>query len=169
MKTVLLISVILLSASCASVRERQKLKYQSKVVENHYRDSVHTFERETIREQLIKSDSTLARFNLDSLIKAGTLRSSDRYFTTEIRYQDNNLIVTTTIDSLMSRIRMLERSFSSTHVSDQRIEDVSKVLSERKSTSFSGWIFVGIGLIFVILVYLYWRMEEHIKSRSTSK
>ena len=117
----LIIISILLFCSCSIFKHKNKNQVKSEV--HHYHDSTYYHEKETIREVKVAGDTTNATFNLEELLKNGYGKSTDRHFTTEIRYVDGNLNVTTTMDSLIQRISELEKSFSKVNSNDATIID----------------------------------------------
>ena len=137
---------VALVSSCSILKENQK--NVEKTEEHHYHDSTFVIERETIREVYTNPDSTTAEFDLKELIEMGYAKSTDRYFTTEIRYRDNNLQVTTSIDSLLSVIRELETEVGNfTSTKDNYVD--SKTKNKEKTVQSSPWQW-----LFVILVLL---------------
>lgn len=117
----LVIISILLFCSCSIFKTKNQNKVKAEI--HHYHDSTYYHEKETIREVKIAGDTTKATFNLEELLKNGYGKSTDRHFTTEIRYVDGNLNVTTTMDSLIKRISELEKSFSKVNTNEATIID----------------------------------------------
>lgn len=154
MKILLITSAIILS-SCAVFK--QKNKEVEHRTEHHYHDSTHTIERETITERLIPGDSTKAYFELEKLLKEGSLKSVDRHFTTEIRYKDNGLMVTTYMDSLMERIRALER-ITEKKASTAEITIDAEKKSSNKEVKNRGITYIIIAVI-LILLFFWFRIE----------
>lgn len=153
----LFLVLVALLTSCSIFKERKKVSEHH----HHYRDSTHTIEKLTIREVKMKGDSTKAFFNLDSLIKSGTLRSQDRFFTTEIRYMNGNLLVSTTIDSLTKIITDMERSMSRTEAIAMSAMNSDSRITEKKDYTvwIVGMILFMLLLIIGVILFIYYQMK----------
>lgn len=152
---VLIASLSVSFGSCQKIKEWSKKR--TRIVEHHYHDSTFNIQKETITERWLPADTTSAHFDLEALLRSGYGKSTDRYFTTEIRYIDNGLTVTTTIDSLMERIRSLERSQGTIQVNTDKKEDVTDKTKEVTVTSY-WWILGPIATVIIILLIAYlWR------------
>jgi tetrahydromethanopterin S-methyltransferase subunit B len=156
--SIMVLAVIL--SSCSIFKERKKVSEQH----HHYNDSVHTVEKITIREEKVKGDSTKALFNLDSLLKSGVLRSQDRFFTTEIRYMNGNLQVSTTIDSLTKIITDMERSMSRTEaIAMSAINSESRTKTKKDFTMLIvGVILFTLLMIVAVILFLYYQMKTRL-------
>ena len=156
------VMIVMLSSSCAKFKQIQKDKYAS--VEHHYHDSTSYYEKETIKEVYLDPDSTQAFFDLERFLEDGYAKSTDRYFTTEIRYVDNGIAVTTSVDSLMQVIREIQRE--QLRVTSKKEDEVNTTSSEKKVTTVNIWPLVigliGLVILFFVLRFLYKKFKNPI-------
>jgi len=156
----LIIISILLFCSCSIFKTKNQNKVKAEV--HHYHDSTYYHEKETIREVKVAGDTTNASFNLEELLKNGYGKSTDRHFTTEIRYVDGNLNVTTTMDSLIKRISELEKSFSKvntneTTIIDSKTKDKTVEVKEYWTIAILSLLAIIILLIAGFIIYKYFK------------
>lgn len=145
----MLLLLIYVLASCSIFKTKNQNKVKAEI--HHYHDSTYYHEKETIREVKVAGDTTNASFNLEELLKNGYGKSTDRHFTTEIRYVDGNLNVTTTMDSLIQRISELEKSFSKVNSNESTIID-SK--TKDKTVEVKNYYPIVITLLAIIILLI---------------
>lgn len=162
MTAVWCVALALLVCSCDVYKHRNET--EKIVKEHHYHDSTYVLETLTIKEITAKPDSTKAYFDLRKLLETGYGKSTDRYFTTEIRYKDSGLVVTTTIDSLISIVKELQRQTANLSVRSQsEISEQSVVLETTKEIKNKIGQFIWSIIILILLIfalYLYWQYKK---------
>lgn len=160
MMVVWILVFVFMATSCKTIKNWKKERVVVK--EHHHYDTTHVIENLSIREVTAKPDSTNAWFGLRELIENGAMTSTDRYFTTKIIYQDSGLSVTTTIDSLITLVKELQRQ-TVTNTVQLQVEKDNELKSNTKSKeSFIlpswGWWLIAVLLIVVVVLYFYLRM-----------
>lgn len=159
MIAVWLVVFIFFGTSCDVLKNRTS---KTEIVkEHHYHDSTFMIENMTIREISAKPDSTKAYFDLQALLKSGYGKSTDRYFTTEVVYKDNGILVTTSIDSLISIVKELQRQTVKSTVQqqlDKNIESTEETKTkESKVQSIIISVIVLILLLLCLVAFVYYK------------
>lgn len=161
-KYILILFLAFTAGSCSLVKKVKREKVDREI--HHYHDSTHFLETQTIREIHTASDSTKAYFWLEELIKKGYLKSVDRNFTTEIRYKDGGLEVSTYMDSLLQRITEIERELSNTKSQQTVVEHKDETIKDTEKKNKFPWIIsaflAGVLLIVVFGVYVYVKVSK---------
>lgn len=140
---------LVLLSSCKVWKKLTKESTES----HYYHDSTVVHTKESFTPVFIPGDSTKSTFNLEELLRSGQLKSTDRHFTTEIRYLDGNLHVNTTMDSLMLLLRKHEQMIQSMKTQQTHKKDV--VVQEHKKSSMNWfWVALVLGAVLCVVVFL---------------
>lgn len=165
MRNLILLMLIISAASCSVIKNIRRDKTKSEI--HHYHDSTYFLEKQTIREIQTPGDSTKASFWLEQLLKSGYGKSTDRHFTTEVRYIDGNLEVTTSFDSILSRQTDTERTLSQVKNDVAALVDSktkTKTIEVKNYTGLIIGLFLSLALFVLIIgAILYWRFHKFLK------
>lgn len=155
---------VLALTSCSIIKNKQKEKYKSEV--HHYHDSTFTIEKLTTSEIKTVGDSTKGTFDLEALLKSGYGKSTDRYFTTEVRLKDGSLEVLTKFDSLVQIITQMERTIGSFQTTIDYKENKKGTITSVAITNYIPFaIFLIILLVICFLIFRYRKKIATLKSR----
>jgi len=139
------------AASCSIIKNKRNDRVKSEI--HHYHDSTYFLEKQTVREIQTPGDSTKASFWLEQLLKSGYGKSTDRHFTTEVRYIDGSLEVTTSFDSILARQTETERTLSQVQNNLDQLID-SKTKSKDVEVKDYTPIFIGSSILLLLILII---------------
>lgn len=158
--SILLVS--LLVTSCQIWKHKTSNDVQKEV--HTHTDSIYKYYNEKETQTYIKPEKAMFSFLLDSLLKAGVIENKQGVIETKIIYKNNELQVTTSIDSLMKVIKEIQRG-QQDFISNQSKKTKKHVQAVKKDTKagFSPFfVYCLISTIaFLILAFLFFVVKYY--------